>query len=297
MVYEKWNGGSFLSAAATRTIYTEQDVSVVIYRVSEVLAAMHAQGINQGNLQITDLVFANADGESKLDVMLVLNGLHTISDMEMKGCSAPEVLKAVGGVHKAVTAKTDVWQLGMLAYLALVGFSCFPEKSLNGDATVKEKAIKAEIHYPPLYWQSISDSPKKMVEGMLQADEKERPSDKQIADEPFIISPGVPKVTDLQQTREEFWKTLKELGDEASNPGLKAQADKAIVVIEELEARKKSVDLHKEAEEAERTAQAAEDEAKDSDDPKKKEVAERLRKHATKAAEEADAAKKAAGGK
>lgn len=189
VVSEDWTANkkqSYLTVAS-KECYSEFDVQQTLSRVIEAVKALHSVDVIHGNLQISDLVVKDLDGLS--DVMLTNYGLAQLAGSG-QGILAPECLE--GG---APTKKTDIWGLGCLLYQLLVGYPAFSlaadtaESIKDGaeyDKGIKEKIKAGNVPFADLYWKSVSEDAKDMVEMLMVCDPAKRRSWEEIEDHPFM---------------------------------------------------------------------------------------------------------------
>jgi len=116
-----------------REDYAEKDVAEALSRVVQSIKVLHAQDIVHGNLQITDLVVSSA---KELDVTLTNYGRPGLQrSVPMPPTLVPELLN--GGTP---TKATDIWGLGVLCYVMLVGYAPFALRPNEFRAEHKEQA-------------------------------------------------------------------------------------------------------------------------------------------------------------
>ncbi len=82
------------------------------------------------------------------------------------GYVAPEVL-----LSKEYNKKVDIWSLGIISYLLLVGFLPFDHK-LN--AEIADKTVKMKTPFPFSHWKGITDPAKEFVDACLVKDSFKR---------------------------------------------------------------------------------------------------------------------------
>jgi len=84
---------------------------------------------------------------------------------------APEVL--AGGYNEAA----DVWSAGVILYILLSGMPPFWGKTKS---RIFESVRCAELRFPSDTWDSVSDSAKELIAGMLCRDPAQRLTAKQV---------------------------------------------------------------------------------------------------------------------
>jgi len=124
MVMERLEGGDLCSALAQRGRFSEEDAKVVVRQVLLAVDHMHQHNVVHRDIKLESIMFAEADGST---ATLIDFALATQWDgrTEMKlecgstAFSSPEMLRG------AYTEKTDMWSVGVVAYMLLTGEPLF----------------------------------------------------------------------------------------------------------------------------------------------------------------------------
>jgi len=223
MVSEAFSGVPYVTAIAKRSDYCELDVAQAFARAVTAIKALHAADVVHGNLLVEDLVVSDP---KELDVMVMNYGLAGLQPTLCEGVMAPECLQG-----QPATKATDIWGLGALCYMLLVGYApfslstaeeCTQAKSIAAgpeqdaamdklkqyDSIVKQKCKEGDIPYADLYWRAIGSEAKDLVSMMLVVDPAKRPTLQQIESHPFLNSP-VASPDDLPEARQKFQAFLQ----------------------------------------------------------------------------------------
>lgn len=113
-------GGSLAQVLARRRLLSPGELVTVLHPVATTLADLHREGVVHGDLSTGNLLF-RADGMpllADLGTARVVGepGLHGLGTGGLDGMVAPEVLEGF-----PAASASDVYQLGALAWLCLVG--------------------------------------------------------------------------------------------------------------------------------------------------------------------------------
>ncbi|KAK6057795.1 hypothetical protein COOONC_04648, partial [Cooperia oncophora] len=168
---------------------TEADVEPIFKQIVRILAFCHALGIIVRNLKPRKLVF---DQQNRIRLENVLDCIvcDDPSDDRMvdKYCTpafaAPEVVnRAPNFSGKAC----DVWSLGILLYLLLLGRYPFYDETPAG---VFSKIRVAKVVLPPDV--HLSAGARALIFGLLRRDPDERPTTAELRFTPWVCPPKVP---------------------------------------------------------------------------------------------------------
>lgn len=168
---------------------TEADVEPIFRQIVRILAFCHALGIIVRNLKPRKLVF---DQQNRIRLENVLDCIvcddPTDDRMVDKYCTpafaAPEVVnRAPNFSGKAC----DVWSLGILLYLLLLGRYPFYDETPAG---VFSKIRVAKVVLPPDV--HLSAGARALIFGLLRRDPDERPTTAELRFTPWICPPKVP---------------------------------------------------------------------------------------------------------
>ncbi|VDP89932.1 unnamed protein product [Echinostoma caproni] len=130
---------------------------------------------------------------------------------------APEVLKTAGS--GTYTSAIDIWSLGVILYVCLVGYPPFTDERQDHD--LQTQIVQGLYDFPEAYWEEISKDAKDLVCGMLTVE----PSDRLTIQEHSSV-------------RAYLWVRVRNLHVVSSAKGhrawMKSTADKRPTLIESL---------------------------------------------------------------
>ena len=180
--------------------FTESKSSQIIYTLSNALKYLHENKIVHRDLKPENILFGK-DGNIKItDFGLAhydLNNNNNNNDndsdsssssfdlMYMNTCCgtphyvAPEII-----TKNEYNYKCDMWSLGVILYIMLVGYQPFNANSLNA---IYKLIAKGKYNFNSRRWNNISDDAKDLVKKLLQIDPKKRYDSNDIKYHPFII--------------------------------------------------------------------------------------------------------------
>eukprot|EP00434_Breviolum_minutum_P000558 symbB.v1.2.000485.t1/scaffold11.1/size528188/34 len=151
--------------------FSERQASNIVNQTARALHYAHKRGIAHRDIKPENLVFVSED-ESNTFVKVVDWGMGSyFNDSNMKSAvgsyaySAPEILaKKLSRSSQTYTAACDLWSLGIMTYVLLVGHPPF-----RGEASKLLKLAKEEKLIPEdKIWASLSTESRDFVKGLLQ---------------------------------------------------------------------------------------------------------------------------------
>eukprot|EP00117_Sycon_ciliatum_P043982 scpid53432/ scgid31776/ Calcium/calmodulin-dependent protein kinase type II alpha chain len=203
MVFDLVTGGELFEDIVAREYYSERDASHCIQQVLDALSYCHERGIMHRDLKPENLLLASK--QRGADVKLADFGLaveinpsgddHWYGFAGTPGYLAPEVLN-----HKPYGKGVDVWAVGVILYILLVGYPPFWEDSRT---KLYETIKKGKYDYPSPEWDTVTKEAKHLIDKMLSLNGARRISVKQALQHPWVaqrdrIASGVHR----QQTTE-----------------------------------------------------------------------------------------------
>eukprot|EP01084_Bolivina_argentea_P294127 506007_1 len=178
--------------------FSETQAAQIIYELSKALHYLHNNGIVHRDLKLDNVLFS-LNGSVKLadfglayiydppPSIKTLNNTQCILDCIRMDSScgtpdyvAPEVLKQ----SVQSTYKCDLWSLGVILYIMLVGYKPFIADSLH---QVYKLIVKGKYNFNHKKWENISKEAKHLVQCLLEIDPEKRYSAKDIQHHPWII--------------------------------------------------------------------------------------------------------------
>ncbi|XP_033098287.1 serine/threonine-protein kinase dst1-like isoform X2 [Anneissia japonica] len=171
MVMELVSGGELFERIIDQESFTEVKAAFFIRQVLEGLQYMHSNGVVHLDLKPENILL---ESEERDDVKLIDFGLaRKVSPGNDTTCKqgtpefvAPEIVK-----KQPVTNESDLWSVGVIAYILLSGISPF-----LGD-TDKETLLKVKSNdwdFDDAVWDTISDDAKDFITKLLKEDPSAR---------------------------------------------------------------------------------------------------------------------------
>uniref|UniRef100_A0A3Q3K953 Serine/threonine-protein kinase DCLK2 n=1 Tax=Monopterus albus TaxID=43700 RepID=A0A3Q3K953_MONAL len=190
LVMELVKGGDLFDAITSSNKYTERDASCMLFNLASAIKYLHSLSIVHRDIKPENLlVYEHQDGSKSLKLgdfglATVVNGpLHTVCGTPTY--VAPEIVAETG-----YGLKVDIWAAGVITYILLCGFPPFRGCGEDQEA-VFEQILRGQLDFPSPYWDSVSDTAKALVSGMLQVEVDKRYTAVQVLDHSWVNDDGV----------------------------------------------------------------------------------------------------------
>ncbi|KAM9776082.1 serine/threonine-protein kinase DCLK3 isoform 2-T2 [Syngnathus typhle] len=169
LVMELAGGGDLFEAISQRGSFGEGEAALMVADVGEALKYIHRRSVVHRDVKPENLLIVQAvSGVTRLKLadfglaMVVTEPVFTICGTPTY--VAPEILSETGyGVE------VDMWALGVILYILLCGFAPFRSRDRDQDELF-EIIKRGQLHFPPPYWDAISEEAKGLVSGLIQPD-------------------------------------------------------------------------------------------------------------------------------
>ena len=181
IVLELLRGGELLQRIRKKRHFTEPEASEICRKLVSALNFMHSRGAVHRALTPANLLYERESDNA--DIKIVDFGFACLKP-ENEGLTtpcftlhyaAPEVLKRAMGTVGEYDESCDMWSLGVILYSMLSGKAPFSSSSRQDRAMAIMHRIRGgEFNLEGQPWDSVSDQAKKLIQGLLTVDPKER---------------------------------------------------------------------------------------------------------------------------
>ncbi|XP_075956482.1 serine/threonine-protein kinase DCLK1b isoform X2 [Anarhichas minor] len=190
LVMELVKGGDLFDAITSSSKYTERDASCMLFNLASAIKYLHSLNIVHRDIKPENLlVFEHQDGSKSLKLgdfglATVVNGpLYTVCGTPTY--VAPEIVAETG-----YGLEVDIWAAGVITYILLCGFPPFSGSGEDQEALF-EQLSRAQLDFPAPYWDSVSQTAKDLITGMLQVEVDQRYTAVQVLDHSWVNDDGV----------------------------------------------------------------------------------------------------------
>eukprot|EP01006_Ploeotia_vitrea_P035594 TRINITY_DN65905_c10_g1_i1.p2 TRINITY_DN65905_c10_g1~~TRINITY_DN65905_c10_g1_i1.p2 ORF type:complete len:247 (+),score=136.70 TRINITY_DN65905_c10_g1_i1:1069-1809(+) len=140
---------------------------------------------------------------------------------------APEVIG-----HTLYTEKIDNWTLGVLMFVLLAGFHPFDEYGDSPDVILFQNIRECNYSFDDEAWDSVSDEPKRLIEGLLQVDPDKRMTLDEVLASPWVQGRDVSQKNISDATFDKFKRFATARAKFIGQIGAVKAARKWITIIE-----------------------------------------------------------------
>ncbi|CAH8582086.1 unnamed protein product [Schistosoma rodhaini] len=189
MVLELVEGGELFNRIVDLGQLNESDSKFFFLQMVMAVKYLHDHGITHRDLKPENILLT-----SKADRCLIKVTDFGVSKLVDEGtmlrtfCGtpdylAPEVLKTAGcGTYTCVI---DVWSLGVILYICLVGYPPFTKQRQDFD--LETQIIKGLYDFPKMFWHGISEEAINLIKRMLVVNPIDRSSIYDVLKDPWLI--------------------------------------------------------------------------------------------------------------
>mmetsp|Transcript_117656 Transcript_117656/g.226949 ORF Transcript_117656/g.226949 Transcript_117656/m.226949 type:complete len:544 (-) Transcript_117656:186-1817(-) len=183
LVMEACTGGELYYRVEKRKKFSEGDAAEAFHQMLLAVHYLHTNDIVHRDLKLENFLYEeeNSDHLKLIDFGFsdIINTSTTLA--AAKGTlayMAPEVLQ------RSYTSKCDIWSLGVILFILLVGYMPF-----GGLEAKQRKDIKdGKYKWNAQKWQNISKQAQDLVKSLLIVDPKERPSAQELLSNQWVLT-------------------------------------------------------------------------------------------------------------
>nr|ALJ03414.1 calcium/calmodulin dependent protein kinase [Aeschynomene evenia var. serrulata] len=188
LVLELCSGGELFDRIVSHDRYTESEAAGVVRQIAAGLDGIHRAKIVHRDLKPENCLFLDSRKESPLKIMdFGLSSVEEFTDPVVGLFGSIDYVSPEALSQGNVTAKSDMWSLGVILYILLSGYPPFIAQTnrqkqqmiLNGNFSFYEKT-----------WKGISQSAKQLISDLLNVDPTRRPSAQDILSHPWVRGDG-----------------------------------------------------------------------------------------------------------
>ncbi|CAI2731039.1 unnamed protein product [Schistosoma spindalis] len=189
MVLELVEGGELFNRIVDLGQLNESDSKFFFLQMVIAVKYLHDHGITHRDLKPENILLTSKANRCLIKVTdfgvskLVDEGTMLRTFCGTPDYLAPEVLKTAGcGTYTCVI---DVWSLGVILYICLVGYPPFTKQRQDFD--LETQIIKGLYDFPNMFWHGISEEAINLIKRMLVVNPIDRSSIYDVLKDPWLI--------------------------------------------------------------------------------------------------------------
>lgn len=184
LVMEYCDGGELFEQIAKFGKFCEAEAAKIMYSLLHAVSHLHSQSISHRDLKPENIMFSSTDEHA--EIKLVDFGLAKLFSNTEESLNtvvgtpyyvAPEVLNERYGIS------CDMWSLGVILYMLLIGKPPFPG---NSPKLIIDRVVTGMFDRENLEWGELSDTAKGLIERMLCTSSKDRLPANEALEHPWL---------------------------------------------------------------------------------------------------------------
>ncbi|XP_023936080.1 ovarian-specific serine/threonine-protein kinase Lok-like [Bicyclus anynana] len=170
IVMEYMQGGELFHRISKRSRLSERHTRFLFRQMVLAVKYLHSQGITHRDLKPDNVLLVSEDDDTIVKITDFGLSKFMREDSFMKTmCGtplyvAPEVLRANG--HKSYGPEVDVWSLGVIFFVCLVGYVPFSSDYYK-EMTLQDQILSGNCYMSPAHWKGVSLQAKLLMKRML----------------------------------------------------------------------------------------------------------------------------------
>jgi len=173
LILELVSGGDLFDRIVSKSFYKEDEAKILFGKLVEAVAYLHSTGIAHRDLKPENILLATKDDDTNIKVSDF--GLSKVvgEDQLMKTlCGtpqylAPEIINKKDGKTIGYSKVVDIWSMGVILYILLVGYPPF-------DSQDTEAMRTAKYSFKHRKWNNVSQDAKDLISHMIVVDPLKR---------------------------------------------------------------------------------------------------------------------------
>lgn len=168
LVMECMEGGELFERVQKLKTFSEKDSAHCVWQMLLSVNYIHSHGVVHRDIKLENFLFERKDNDHLKLIDFGFSKVVADSKMDLS-CGtlayvAPEVLK------KNYTAQCDLWSMGVVSFVLLLGYMPFA----GTESKQKELILEGKFKKKKGQWEAISLLAQEFLEGLLQVDPKKR---------------------------------------------------------------------------------------------------------------------------
>ncbi|VDK24633.1 unnamed protein product [Taenia asiatica] len=203
IVLELVEGGELFDRILSSGHLSEDDSKFFFLQILMATKYLHDNGITHRDLKPENILLTGNSNRCLIKITdFGLSKIVNDNTMLRTFCGtptylAPEVLLTAG--NGTYTPSIDVWSLGVILYVCLVGYPPFTDE--RKDCDLKTQITNGLYDFPDIYWKGVSESAKDLVRRLMCVNPTERITLEEALLHPWLSDQAIrDQLADLMKT-------------------------------------------------------------------------------------------------
>jgi len=191
IILELVEGGELFDRIVAHGQFDEMTTKFVFRQMAIGVKYLHERSITHRDLKPENILLTSPDTNETLIKITDFGLSRFINETSLMKtfCGtpnylAPEILATRG--EGSYTNKVDVWSLGVILYICLVGYPPFSESPDSPPLT--EQILKGLYTFPEAFWSDVSEQAKDLVRQMMCVDPNKRLTITGVLEHPWLAN-------------------------------------------------------------------------------------------------------------
>lgn len=203
-IMEFMGGGELFKRIVKKKRFTEKDASLIMRKIAEAVAYMHSMDIAHRDLKPENFLLISEDcpdyfvkiadfGFAKLGPgsTPLGSGFYTSPSKVQGIVNRTRVgLPVVSASAFKNDAHCDMWTLGVILYVMLVGYPPFrptnKQGNIHSDRPLQQQILQGNYSFSSSRWASVSDCAKDLVRRLMDMDSSRRMTAAELLQDPWV---------------------------------------------------------------------------------------------------------------
>ncbi|KAJ7949452.1 putative Calcium-dependent protein kinase [Quillaja saponaria] len=185
LVLELCCGGELFDRIVSQDRYSEVEAAAVVRQIAQGLEALHKANIVHRDLKPENCLFLDKSENSPLKIMdFGLSSVEEFTDPVVGLFGSIDYVSPEALAQGKITARSDMWSLGVILYILLSGY---PPFSAQSNRQKQQMIMAGNFSFDEKTWKGISSSAKQLIAGLLTVDPSRRPSAQELLHHPWVL--------------------------------------------------------------------------------------------------------------
>ena len=189
IVTERYTGGELFDKIIEKTTddgcFPEAKAKPIIKSLLEAVKYLHGHGIVHRDIKPENVLFESNEEDSPVRLIdFGLSRIHREGDAPMSNPVGTSYYMSPELLQRQYDRSTDVWSIGIIAYILLCGY---PPFNGGSDPQIHDSIRRGGFRFSGPGWKEVSDGAKDFIKCLLRRDPRERLTAEEALQHPWIM--------------------------------------------------------------------------------------------------------------